>query len=132
MLACLPGLQNNDSLVTTILTQRQAQAASSSDPSNIAGLVNTPDILNAFATGDLGSYVTGTSTVFSGDIVAVAPYGRAFRRVKVIIDGGQTPARIIYRRDVTQYGWPLPDDIRQQLKSGQPPVVSSGFSGMQG
>ena len=55
----------------------------------------------------IGGSVTGLSKVFSADIVAVSQDGRAFKRVRIVIDGTNTPAKIIYRRDLTSAGWPL-------------------------
>jgi type II secretory pathway component PulK len=68
--------------------------------------------------------LTGQSYQYSADIVAVSGDGRAFRRVRIVVDvqpvNGQTaPARIIYRKDLTSFGWPLPVSIRQSLRLGK-------------
>jgi type II secretory pathway component PulK len=63
--------------------------------------------------------IVGSSQKYSADIVAVSGDGRSFKRVRIVVDDSVTPAKIIYRKDLTSYGWPLTDDIRQQLRAGQ-------------
>ncbi len=135
VLACLPGLRNNPNLVSTILTQRQAQLQSTTDPTNLAWLVTLPE-LRASLTNALGDYITGESTIYSADIVAVTSHARAYDRCRILIqagNGSSTNSRIIYRQDVTSDGWPLPAAIRQALRAGQPPPITAttpAFPGM--
>jgi len=81
----------------------------------------------------IANLVTGTSRVFSGEIVTLSPDGRAFRRCQVVISGETTPSRIIYRRDLSASGWPLDAAIRAQVRSGEsygaPMQTSSSGSG---
>ncbi|MGN6368720.1 MAG: type II secretion system protein GspK [Phycisphaerae bacterium] len=116
VLMCLPGIEESD--VDAIIAQRQLQNTSSNpqDISWVLTAVPSAQKLIGFA-----GYLTSTSKVFSGDILAVSPDGRAFRRVRVVIDGTTAPAYVIYRRDITRYGWPLSADIRDALRSGNPP-----------
>jgi type II secretory pathway component PulK len=62
---------------------------------------------------------TTTSNQYSADIVSVSGDGRAFRRVRIVVDAASIPAKIIYRKDLTSFGWPFPQAIRKQLMSGQ-------------
>ena len=110
-LLCLPGLDDGD--VQQIIAQRDIQATG--DPANISWLA---DALPRNKVVPIGGLVTGLSKVFSGDIVAVSQDGRAFRRVRVIIDGRAVPAKIVYRRELMDAGWPLPQDIRDSLRAG--------------
>jgi type II secretory pathway component PulK len=64
--------------------------------------------------------ITGTSYQYSADIVAVSGDGRAFKRVRIVVDVSAIPAKIVYHKDLSSYGWPLPDTIRQSLLAGQP------------
>ncbi len=126
VLTCLPGLQNNAGLVSSILAQRQAQLQSTTDPTNLAWLVTLPE-LRAALINTLGNYITGASTVYSADIVAVTAHARAYDRCRIIIQAGNgvtTNSKIIYREDLTSDGWPLDPNIRQALRSGQPPPVT--------
>jgi type II secretory pathway component PulK len=70
----------------------------------------------------VASKITGNNlfSQFSADIVAVSANGRAFKRVKVVIDASQTTPTIIYRRDITTRGWPLDTEILTNLRAGQP------------
>jgi hypothetical protein len=63
--------------------------------------------------------IVGSSNKYSADIVAVSGDGRSFKRVRIVVDNTATPAKIVYRKDLTSFGWPLTDDIRKQLRSGQ-------------
>ncbi len=134
VLNCLPGLQNNTSLVQSIISQREAQLQSTTDPTNIAWLVTIPQLRTALV-NTLGDFITGASTVYGGDIVAVTHNGRAFCRYRIIIEAGNgtsTYAKIIYRENITGDGWPLPRAIRTALREGQPPPVAqaSGMTGL--
>ncbi len=125
VLACLPGLQNNSSLVQSILSQRQAQLQSNTTTTatNLAWLVTLPQLRTALI-NTLGDFITGESTVYGGDIVAVTADGRAFCRCRIIIQAGNgttTDSKIIYRENVTGDGWPLDPAIRTALREGRPP-----------
>jgi type II secretory pathway component PulK len=124
VLICLPAFEDSD--VQAIVSHRQ-QLATGTDPSDISWL------LDAVATNKIaaaGRFFTGRSSVFSGDIVAVSPDGRAFRRYRVVVDGSKTPAYVIYRRDLTGWGWPLPVEIQTAMRSGKaPPDVGAKASG---
>ena len=111
VLLCLPSLESSDA--DAIISHRQSQT---SDPTDISWLATTLTHQKAVAIGGL---VSGQSLIYSGDVVAISPDGRAFRRYRVVISGKTTPARIIYRRDLTSAGWPLPSEIRAAIRAGQ-------------
>jgi len=116
VLMCLPGLEQSDA--DAIITKR-----TSADTTSMAWLMDavTPQKLAA-----IGSRVTGRSYQYSADIVAVSGDGRAFKRVRIVVDARNSPPKIVYRRDLTALGWPLPRQIRDQLKSGQPIQPGNG------
>jgi DNA uptake protein ComE-like DNA-binding protein len=122
VLMCLPGMQESDAEAIT----NHRQTNTSTDPRDISW------ILDAMPHTDLqqcAGYLTGSSMVYSGDIVAVSPDGRAFRRVRVVIDGSKTPSYVMYRRDLTGSGWPLSADIQTAMRAGQaPPDVGAAAS----
>jgi type II secretory pathway component PulK len=68
----------------------------------------------------LAPFITATSYQYSADIVAVSGDGRSFKRVRVVVDCQAIPAKIVYRKDMTSLGWPLPPDLRDALRHGQP------------
>lgn len=144
-LMCLPNLQESD-----------ADAIVSSRASNAGGITTggtgiTMGSSNSTApNGDLSwlfqavsnpttlagilPYVTYRSFQYSADIVAVSGDGRSFRRVRIVVDATNSPPVIVYRRDLTGYGWPLPPEIRTTMRQGSPPPIiqttTTGGSGL--
>lgn len=68
------------------------------------------------------------SYMYSADIVAVTADGKAFKRVRIVVNGKNPPSKIIYRKDLTGLGWPLPLQVRDALRAGQPPPTGLGVS----
>jgi hypothetical protein len=66
----------------------------------------------------LGNQITGQGRQYSADIVAASGNGRAFQRVRIVVDASASPPRIVYRRDLTARGWPLDPAIREELRAG--------------
>ncbi len=67
----------------------------------------------------LRPFITGRSYQYSADIVAVSGNGRSFKRVRIVVDARTQPATIVYHKDLTDLGWPLPPDVRTSLRAGQ-------------
>ena len=68
-------------------------------------------------------YITVRSYQYSADIVAVSGDGRAFKRVRIVLDTTTLPPKIVYRRDLTSYGWPLPQQIQDSMRAGKGPLA---------
>jgi type II secretory pathway component PulK len=107
--SCLPGLAQGEA--STIVATRQT-----ADLSNIGWFFQA---INPTEIQFVAPYVTDRSYVYSADIVAVSGDGRAFKREKIVVNVTSTPAKIVYRKDLTSLGWPLTADIRQDLRSGR-------------
>ncbi|MGD0539894.1 MAG: type II secretion system protein GspK [Tepidisphaeraceae bacterium] len=75
---------------------------------------------NSYLGGIAPALITGRSYQYSADIVAVSGDGRAFKRVRIVVDCQSSPSKIIYRKDLTSFGWPLPRSIRDTLRLGKP------------
>ena len=114
VLLTLPGLTEGD--VDALIGQRER-----SDTTSIAWVAEAMTMDKA---ASIGSLITNRSFFYSADIVAVSGDGRAFKRVRIVVDARQTPPKIIYRKDLTSLGWPLPKDIRDSLRSGKGPGQS--------
>jgi len=114
VLLTLPGFQPND--VDAIIGERQ-----SADTSSIMWLGNAMSMQKA---AQIGQYITNRSFIYSADIVAVSGDGRAFKRVRIVVDARTSPAKIMYRKDLTTYGWPLPEAVRTSLRQGKGPGPS--------
>ena len=68
-------------------------------------------------------YVTSRTLQYSADILAVTANGRAFKRVKMVVDTSRSPTnpRVEYRRDITDRGWPMDPSVLASLRAGQGP-----------
>jgi type II secretory pathway component PulK len=104
------GIQEND--VDNLISYRSANVdPSATDTSWVRQVVgNRGDRFN--------DRICGQSQRYSADILAVSGNGRAFRRVRIVIDSTQTPPAIIYRRDMTDRGWPMDQEILTSLRNG--------------
>jgi type II secretory pathway component PulK len=116
VLQCLPGLQSGDA--DLLVAQRSSQSTTAS-----IGWVFTA--LQPTTAARIAPYLTNRSFIYSADIVAVSGNGRSFKRVRIIVDAQKSPAKIIYRRDLSGWGWPLDRQTQAALRSGR-------FSSMQG
>jgi DNA uptake protein ComE-like DNA-binding protein len=67
----------------------------------------------------LANLVTGKSYQWSADIIAVSAYGRAYKHIRIVVDTTGTTPQIIYRRDLTDRGWPMDPQILAALRQGQ-------------
>jgi type II secretory pathway component PulK len=74
--------------------------------------------LNSGAIG-LGNQIIARGGQYSAEIVAVSGNGRSFRRVRIIVDATQDSPRVVYRRDISDQGWPLEDSILADLRAGR-------------
>jgi type II secretory pathway component PulK len=117
VLLCLPGLAEAD--VDNLISARQGSAAGST---SVAWVAQT---LGQKAVG-LGSSITGTTNQYSADILAVTGDGRSFKRCRIVINATGTTPTIIYRRDLTDRGWPMDPQLLASLRSGQGPGAWAG------
>ena len=86
---------------------------------SVSGLGWIVDALGPTKAASILDSLTSQSYQYSADIVAVSPDGRAFKRVKIVVDDRSGTAKIIFRKDLTSLGWPLPADVRSNLRSGK-------------
>ncbi len=94
-------------------------------PELVAFRAANPDQLTSFAwltqvmsPGQIrqaGRYITGVSYQFSADIAAVGKNGRGYCREKIVFDMSTGVPRIVYRQDITSYGWALGATTRRTL-----------------
>jgi hypothetical protein len=112
VLACIPGigLDNAASLVAYRLA----------NPTALTSLVWIKSVLGTAAIRQAGPYITDQSYRFSADIAAVGRNGRGYHRERVVFDTSGTTPRVIYRQDLTSYGWALGPTVRTTLKTATP------------
>jgi len=121
VLYTLPNFTQDD--VNNLLTARQ-QIFDTSDYSqmdNIGWLLDSGVDLTKLQ--GAGAWITGKSYVYSADIVTVSKDGRAFKRVRIVVDVTSGTPQMIYRRDLTNDGWPFEPEVRDRLRKGQEPDV---------
>jgi hypothetical protein len=109
-IACLAGLEQQD--VENLVGARQGEATTGS---SLAWVYET---LGPEKAARVGARLTNRSYQYTADILAATANGKSFKRVRIVVDGRQTPARIVYRKDVTDLGWPLDEGVRQTLREG--------------
>ncbi len=110
VMMCLPRITEAD--VSALVARRSAEGFGSTDTAGISEVFGN-------RAGQIMSYVTGESYVFSADIVAASRDGRAFRRVRIVVDASNDALgpRIIYRRDLTDRGWPLDPAVLDSMRA---------------
>jgi type II secretory pathway component PulK len=126
VLSCLPGLSTGD-----------GQNLASARPNTSPGSTSSTDVSWFFNSlgqngkvASIADAITTQSYFYSADIVAVSGDARSFKRVRIVVDGRATPAKVIYRKDLTTLGWPLPPEVRAAMRQGQPPPdATSGLPG---
>ncbi len=111
VLACIPGIgpDNAQNLVSYRLA----------NPAALTSFAWLPNVLGAALIRRAGPYITDQSYQFSADIAAVGRNGRGYCREKVVFDTSKGIPRIIYRQDLSSYGWALGTQIRQELKTAR-------------
>lgn len=119
VLFCIPGLEAAD--VDNLISTRNQNAAGSTSVAWIA------DVLGQKKSHGMAALVTGTSYQYSADILAVSANGRGFKRTRIVVDTASGTPQIIYRRDMTDRGWPMDPQILTSLRSGQILNSSTGM-----
>lgn len=105
VLACLPGIgaQNAPAIVNYRLAH----------PDSLTSMGWLGEVLDPSIVVAAGPYITGETYQFSADVAATGPFGRGYARTRFVYDlSGGTP-RIVYREDLSGYGWALGRDVRQ-------------------
>jgi DNA uptake protein ComE-like DNA-binding protein len=126
VLACLPGMTTADA--TSMVSARGSLTSiTPGDTSWVSQAVGPSVALQ------LAPYITGTSYQYSADIVAVSGDGKAFKRVRIVVDARSQPAVIVYRKDLTSLGWPLGAETQTSLRAGKGvPADMQGTTNAQG
>jgi hypothetical protein len=112
VLLCLPGLDESD--VTSLLSKRATEGT------DLTTTIWVFETLSRDKATAIRTYITAKTYQFSADIVSIAAGGRAFKRCRVVIDSRSSPPQVVYRQDLTNLGWPLPQEIVANLRSGMP------------
>ncbi|MBI5768862.1 MAG: helix-hairpin-helix domain-containing protein [Verrucomicrobia bacterium] len=111
VLACIPGIGQENA--QTLVNYRQ------SNPTALTSFAWLTQVLSNGSIRQAGRYITDQSYQFSADIVAVGLNGRGYGREKVVFDTRAATPRIIFRQDLTSYGWALGAAVRQLLRQNR-------------
>ena len=78
----------------------------------------------------LARYITNRSFYYSADIHAYTDNGRAFKRVRIVIDARTSTPEIVYRRDISDRPDPMDQQNLDSLRRGQGLAIgtTSAFS----
>jgi type II secretory pathway component PulK len=108
VLACIPGI--GPERAANLVAYR---ATHPGDLTSMAWL--TAAGMTAANIRQAGTYITDQSYQFSADIAAVGTNGRGYCREKVVFDMSTGRPRIVYRQDLTSFGWALGATTRRIL-----------------
>lgn len=108
VLMTLPNLTEAE--VDLMIAERTSAGSSTSTDWVTTALPNKANALR--------NRITGQGLVYSADIVSAAGNGRAFKHVRIVVDVSGTAPRVVYRRDLTDNGWPLDKSVLLALRQG--------------
>ncbi len=116
VLMCLPGLEEKD--VDDLIAYRTTHTSTSGEEPN--SVLWVTEVLDQTKAVGIGRYVTVRSNQYSADIIALSGNGRAYKRYKAVLDTQKTTPRVVYWREITNFGWPLDSEIVAALRKGKP------------
>jgi type II secretory pathway component PulK len=125
VLMCIETLDPAD--VDKLISARPA--AGSIKPGDLSWVISA--LGERTISAQLGSRITTHTYQWTADILAVSGNGRAFKRCRIIVDTASGTPQIVYRRDLTQKGWPMDTRILASIRAGEM-QTTSGYGGMRG
>jgi len=99
VLACLPGLEEEDARALVAYRQQNSESLSS--------IAWVAEVLEQEKTAEAGQYMTTRISQVSADIVTVGDSDKGMKRSLFVFDTTAETPTIIYRRDRTALGWAL-------------------------
>ena len=108
VLSCIPGI--GEAKAATMVAHR------ASNPAQLTSIAWVKDVLDTETINQAGRYLTGTTYQFTADVVAVGRFNRGFRRTRFIFDATGSTPRIVYRQDLSELGWALGMQVRENLQ----------------
>jgi DNA uptake protein ComE-like DNA-binding protein len=111
-LQCLPELTEADA---QLLAEARVDAEPGQSLAWMLDVLPQEKLLAAAAGG-----ITGRSYQYTADILSVVANGRAFRRVRYVIDVSTDSPKVVHRLDLSHWGWPLDMSLLNRLRAGEP------------
>ncbi|MSU71349.1 MAG: hypothetical protein EXS43_03260 [Opitutus sp.] len=109
VLACIPGIGSDNA--ATLVAYRSVH------PEALTSFAWLTQVLSPASIRQAGRYITDQSYQFSVDIAAVGNNGRGYCREKVVFDLSSGTPRIVFRQDLTPFGWALGSTVRRALSN---------------
>jgi DNA uptake protein ComE-like DNA-binding protein len=109
VLSAIPGIGPDNA--PTLVAYRQAH------PDQMTSFAWLTQVLSTAAIRQAGRYITDQSYQFSADIAAIGNNGRGYCREKIVFDMSAGKPRIVYRQDLTSYGWALGSTVRRSISA---------------
>jgi DNA uptake protein ComE-like DNA-binding protein len=110
-------LETLDGLEDADVEKLVAARASASNSTSIGWVAEA--LGKKAASAQLGTQITTRTYQYSADILAATDDGRAFKRVRIVVNNRSGTPQIIYRRDITDRGWPMDASVLTALRNGQ-------------
>ena len=111
VLACVPGIGTDGA--ASLVGARLSNGGKLTSPAWVVDVLGQEKAIQA------GPYLTTLSFQFTADIAAVGRNDRGFRRAKFIFDTSEGTPKLLRRQDLTQLGWALGVQVRQDMKLGR-------------
>src|SRR5581483_5099472 len=111
VLECLPGMDY--SKATQIANYRQSNQTNPNNMNTLAWLTQIG--LDTATLQAIAPWVTGQTYQFTADVAAVGHNGRGYRRTRFVFDTSSGAPKILYRQDLSNLGWALGKQVRDQL-----------------
>jgi DNA uptake protein ComE-like DNA-binding protein len=111
VLSAIPGI--GPERAPELVAYRQA------NPTVLTSFAWLRQVLSPAQIRQAGRYITGQSYQFSADIAGVGANGRGYCRAKVVFDMSTGQPRIVYRQDLTSFGWALGATTRRILSGAK-------------
>lgn len=105
VLTCIPGI--GEDKAAELVNYRLSNAIGLNSVAWVKNVLSTAEMAQA------GPFLTGQTYVFSADIAALGPFGRGYRRTRYVFDLTEGTPKIVYRRDLSNLGWALGAETRQ-------------------
>jgi DNA uptake protein ComE-like DNA-binding protein len=108
VLSCIPGI--GEAKAATMVAHR------TSNPAQLTSVAWVKDVLDTDTINQAGRFLTGTTYQFTADVVAVGRFNRGFCRTRFVFDATGSTPRIVYRQDLSELGWALGMQVRENLQ----------------
>jgi len=106
VLTCIPGI--GEDKAAELVNYRLSNSDTINSVAWVKNVLTSIDQIR-----EAGPFLTGQTYVFSADIAALGPFGRGYRRSRFVYDLTEGTPKIIYRQGLSNLGWALGLETRQ-------------------